>query len=134
LESIDLDEKIVVLDGTFGQNTIELIKGFDKILKITGFAVSKIDSDQKGGVFFAIATASDKPIYYVSTGEKINNIVPFNKRMISDALFNIGGLKNIISSFQESNKEYIQTLIQKNKTAGLNYICFYAKFRRIQLS
>lgn len=121
LESIDFDEKIVVLDGTFGQNTIELIKGFDKILKITGFAVSKIDSDQKGGVFFAIATASDKPIYYVSTGEKINNIVPFNKRMISDALFNIGGLKNVISSFQESNKEYIQALIQKNKKAGLNY-------------
>ena len=121
LNEIKLDEKILVIDSTFGQHTIELIEGYSKIVNITGFAVSKVESDQKGGVFFSIATASNKPIYYVSMGEKINDIAKFNKRMVGDALFKDGGLKSVIDEFRKSNKEYIQQLIiQKNKH-GINY-------------
>lgn len=121
LNEIKLDEKILVIDSTFGQHTIELIEGYAKIVNITGFAVSKVESDQKGGVFFSIATASNKPIYYVSMGEKINDIAKFNKRMVGDALFKDGGLKSVIDEFRKSNKEYIQQLIiQKNKH-GINY-------------
>ena len=121
LNNARLDERIVVLDSTFGQNTINLIRGFDKIVNITGFIVSKTDSDQKGGVFFAIASASNKPIYYISTGEKKEDISYFNKRMISDALFSTGGLRNVIASFQESNKEYIKTVISQKQKNDIDY-------------
>ena len=121
LKNITFDEKIIVLDGTLGQNAMSLIDKFDKVVNATGFAISKVDSDQKGGVFFSIASASNKPIYYVSTGEKITNITTFNKSMISDALFSDGRLKNIISSFRANNKEYIETIISKSKQGELNY-------------
>ena len=121
LKNITFDEKIIVLDGTLGQNATSLIDKFDKVVHATGFAISKVDSDQKGGVFFSIATVSNKPIYYVSTGEKITNIATFNKNMISDAIFSDGRLKNIISSFRANNKEYIETIISKSKQGELNY-------------
>ena len=121
LQNINFDEKIIVLDGTIGQNAVSLIEKFDKVVNATGFAISKVDSDQKGGVFFSVATASNKPIYYVSTGEKITNITPFNKHMISDALFSDGRLKNIIASFHANNKEYIDTVISKSRQGELNY-------------
>ena len=121
LQDIELNEKLLVIDSTFGQHTIKLIEGYNKLVDITGFAVSKVDSDQKGGVFFSIATASDKPIYYVSIGEKINDISIFSKRMVSDALFNDGGLKNVIDAFRSSNKEYIQSLINRHNKKGIDY-------------
>ena len=121
LASITFDEKIIVLDSTLGQNAVSLIDKFDKIVNSTGFAISKVDSDQKGGVFFSIAVTSNKPIYYVSTGEKITDIAPFNKNMISDALFSDGRLRNIISSFHSNNKRYIETIISKTKHGELNY-------------
>ena len=121
LNEINFDDRIVILDGTCGQNAVDLVRKYDAIVNITGFAVSKVDSDQKGGVFFAIAFASKKPIYYISCGEKIDKIYEFNKRMISEALLNVGGLKDVIASFRASNKEYIRSLIEKNKSEGLNY-------------
>ena len=84
LKLISFDERIMILDGTSGQNTMEIIESFNNILNITGFVVSKTDSEQKGGLFFAIRMVSNKPIYYVSNGEKINNIAEFN----SDTMIN----------------------------------------------
>ena len=121
LETIKMDEKIIVLDGSFGQNALPLIKQYNKIVKSTGFAITKIDGDQKGGVFFSIATASEKPIYYITRGEKIDDICEFSKRMIGDALFSDDGLRQVIQSFRNSNQEHIRSIIEKNKTEGLNY-------------
>ena len=121
IENIDFDERVVILDGTFGQNAVPLIKKFVKVVNPTGFAISKIDCDKKGGIFFAVRVASDKPIYYVSTGEKINSILEFEKNMISKALFADDGLKSVISAFQDSNKNYIQSTIYNENNGKFNY-------------
>lgn len=131
LENINFDERIIVLDSTFGQNAVKLIKDFEKIVNATGFAVSKVDSDQKGGIFFSIKVASEKPIYYISTGEKIDDIIVFNKKVITDALFNDQGLKNVINSFKESNKEQIKAILQKNVKKELDYNDFLVQLSQI---
>ena len=74
ISSIDFDEKILAIDSTIGQNAVSIIKRFDRILDITGFVITKTEIDQKGGVYFSIATASNKPIYYITNGEKITDI------------------------------------------------------------
>ena len=131
LENINFDERIIVLDSTFGQNAVKLIKDFEKIVNATGFAVSKVDSDQKGGIFFSIKVASEKPIYYISTGEKIDDIIVFNKKVITDALFNDQGLKNVINSFKESNKEQIKAILLKNVKKELDYNDFLVQLSQI---
>ena len=118
---VDFDEKIVVLDATFGQNASRLINAYVKIIHPTGFAVSKSDSDHKGGVFFAIATFSDKPIYYVLNGEKIDNIYEFKTSMILDKLFgNDGNKDHVLSSLKMKNREYLKTI-----TVGITYYDFF---------
>ncbi len=102
---INFDERIVVLDGTYGQNAINIIKSFNSFLDITGFAVSKIDSSQKGGVFFAIRTASNKPIYYISNGEKINDISEFNSEALISGIFKEKQIRIIVSSMEKKNNK-----------------------------
>ena len=105
---VDFDEKIVVLDATYGQNASHLINAYVKIIHPTGFAVSKSDSDHKGGVFFAIATSSDKPIYYVLNGEKIDNIYEFKTSMILDAIK--GALPVVLAYFLTASLKEIGLL------------------------
>lgn len=118
---VDFDEKIVVLDATYGQNASHLINAYVKIIHPTGFAVSKSDSDHKGGVFFAIATSSDKPIYYVLNGEKIDNIYEFKTSMILDKLFSNDENKDqVLSSLKMKNREYLKTMM-----VGITYYDFF---------
>lgn len=126
-DAVDFDEKIVVLDATFGQNASRLVNAYAKIIHPTGFAISKSDSDHKGGVFFAIATASDKPIYYVLNGEKIDNIYEFKTSMILDKLFdNVENKDQLLSSLKMKNKEYLKTM-----TVGITYYDFFQQLDKL---
>ena len=121
MKTIRFDERLLVLDGTFGQYAIDLIKKFTALAQPTGFVITKTESDQKGGVFFSVRTASDKPIYYITHGEKIDDITPFNQHTIGNALFSDGGLRRLIESFHASNQEEILTMINKAKHQALDY-------------
>lgn len=121
MKTIRFDERLLVLDGTFGQYAIDLIRKFTELTKPTGFVITKTESDQKGGVFFSVRTASDKPIYYITYGEKINDITPFNQYTIGNALFSDGGLRRLIESFHASNQEEILAIINKSKNQALDY-------------
>ena len=121
MKTIRFDERLLVLDGTFGQYATDLIKKFTALAQPTGFVITKTESDQKGGVFFSVRTASEKPIYYITHGEKIDDITPFNQHTIGNALFSDGGLKRLIESFHESNQEEILTMINKAQNQALNY-------------
>lgn len=131
LNNVKFDERVVVLDGTLGQNAVPLIKRFTEVINPTGFVVSKIDFDQKGGIFFAIRVASDKPIYYISTGEKINSIAEFNRDTVSKALFSSDGLQSVIKAFQESNKDYIKSVVNHGINSKNNYNDLYLQLSQI---
>ena len=118
--AVEFDEKILVLDSTFGQNAVDFIKKFDELVELTGFTITKTESDQKGGVFFAVKSVSNNPIYYITEGEKIDDIKPFDVKMISDAIVD-GGLKKLIDAFRNSNQEHINSLLNKAKNHELNY-------------
>ena len=118
--AVQFDEKILVLDSTFGQNAVEFIQKFDRLVDLTGFVITKTESDQKGRVFFAVKSVSKKPIYYITEGEKIDNIEQFDARMISDAIVD-GGLKKLVDAFRNSNQEHINSLLNKAKNHELNY-------------
>ena len=120
IKNIQFDEKILVLDSTFGQNAVEFIQKFDRLVDLTGFVITKTESDQKGGVFFAVKSVSKKPIYYITEGEKIDDIKLFDAKMISDAIVD-GGLKKLVDAFRNSNQEHINSLLNKAKNHELNY-------------
>ena len=76
---------ILVLDATSGQNIINQLEEFDKIIKITGLIMTKLDGTAKGGVLIAISKKYKVPIIGLGLGEKIDDLQIFNAEQFADA-------------------------------------------------
>ncbi len=80
-------EILLVLDATTGQNALNQVEEFNKILDITGIVITKLDGSAKGGIVLAIKDNLNIPIKYVGLGEKMDDLEPFNAQGFADALF-----------------------------------------------
>jgi fused signal recognition particle receptor len=82
-------EVLLVLDGSTGQNAIEQAKHFTATTNVTALAITKLDGTAKGGVVLAIADQFNIPVKYIGVGEKIEDLIIFNKEAFVDTLFSI---------------------------------------------
>lgn len=80
-------EVILVIDATTGQNGVLQAKAFMKSAGVTEVAVTKMDGTAKGGIAFAVAQDIGRPIRYLGTGEKLDDLALFDAQAFVDALF-----------------------------------------------
>lgn len=73
-----VDATLLVLDATMGQNGLEQAKEFHQSAKISGIIVSKLDSSARGGALVGICRTLSLPVFFVGTGEGINDLQPFD--------------------------------------------------------
>lgn len=80
-------EGMIVLDAGTGQNAINQVELFNKIVPLTGITITKLDGTAKGGVVFNIAETTDVPIRYIGVGESIDDLRAFSPKQFVAALF-----------------------------------------------
>ena len=80
-------EVLLTLDATTGQNALSQAKHFTKIAALTGVILTKLDGASKGGMALAVADTYKLPIKFVGTGEKMQDLRPFNAREYVEGLF-----------------------------------------------
>lgn len=80
-------EGMIVLDAGTGQNAINQVELFNKVVPLTGITITKLDGTAKGGVVFNIAETSDVPIRYIGVGESIDDLRTFSPKQFVAALF-----------------------------------------------
>ena len=83
-------EVLLVLDGSTGQNALEQAKHFTAATDVTALAITKLDGTAKGGVVLAIANQFKIPVKYIGVGEKIDDLIIFDKHEFVDSLFKLG--------------------------------------------
>ena len=82
-----VDEILLVLDATTGQNGINQAKVFIEAAGVTGFILTKLDGSAKGGVGLAIEKEFGLPIKFIGTGEQISDLAPFGSEQYIASLF-----------------------------------------------
>jgi len=82
-------EVLLVLDGSTGQNAIEQAKQFTATTEVSGLAITKLDGTAKGGVVLAIANQFKIPVKFIGVGEKMEDLLVFDKHEFVDSLFNL---------------------------------------------
>ena len=82
-------EVLLVLDGSTGQNALEQAKQFTAATEVTGLAITKLDGTAKGGVVIGISHQMNIPVRYVGVGEKMTDLLVFNKKEFVSSLFNV---------------------------------------------
>ena len=78
-------EVILVLDATSGQNVINQVEEFNKIIPITGLIMTKLDGTAKGGILIAIAQKYKLPIIAIGLGEKVDDLQIFDSEKFAEA-------------------------------------------------
>lgn len=82
-------EVLLVLDGSTGQNALEQAKHFTAATDVTALAITKLDGTAKGGVVLAIANQFKIPVKFIGVGEKMQDLLVFDKHEFVDSLFNL---------------------------------------------
>jgi fused signal recognition particle receptor len=79
-------EVLLILDGSTGQNALEQAKHFTAATDVTALAITKLDGTAKGGVVLAIADHFKIPVKFIGVGEKMEDILVFDKHEFVDSL------------------------------------------------
>jgi fused signal recognition particle receptor len=82
-------EVLLVLDGSAGQNALEQARQFTATTDVSGLVITKLDGTAKGGIVLAIANQSRIPVKFIGVGEKIDDLLVFNKHEFVDSLFSL---------------------------------------------
>jgi fused signal recognition particle receptor len=82
-------EVLLVLDGSTGQNALEQAKQFTAVTDVTALAITKLDGTAKGGVVLAISDQLKIPVKFIGVGEKVSDLLVFDKADFVDTLFNL---------------------------------------------
>ncbi|MCL2456129.1 MAG: signal recognition particle-docking protein FtsY [Defluviitaleaceae bacterium] len=80
-------EVLLVLDATTGQNALQQAKLFKEVADITGIILTKLDGTTKGGIVVSIKNELEIPVRFVTVGEGIDDLQPFDADMFARALF-----------------------------------------------
>jgi fused signal recognition particle receptor len=84
----EVDEVLLVLDATTGQNGLNQARVFAEVVNITGIVLTKLDGTAKGGIVVAIQKSLGVPVKLIGLGEGADDLAPFETEAFVDALLN----------------------------------------------
>lgn len=94
-------EKILVIDGSMGQDAINVITGFNEALKLTGCILTKLDGNTKGGVALSVRHLTNIPIKFVGTSEKMDGLSEFYPERMAERILDMGDILEIVSKVED---------------------------------
>ena len=107
------DEILLVVDSMTGQDAVNVAETFNQKLDITGVIITKLDGDTRGGAALSIKAVTGKPIKFVGSGEKMEDIEPFYPDRMASRILGMGDVLTLIEKAQEAFSEEDALKLQK---------------------
>jgi len=118
-KAIDPDEILFVVDSMTGQDAVNTAKEFNDRLNFDGVVLTKLDGDTRGGAALSIRQEVEKPIKYISTGEKMDALDLFHPDRMASRILGMGDVISLVEkaqqSFDEDEAKRINKKIKQNK-------------------
>ncbi len=127
------DEILMVVDAMVGQDAVNSAAEFDKRLDLTGFIVTKMDGDARGGVILSISHVTGKPVKFIGVGEKIDAFEPFYPDRIAARILGMGDVLTLIEKAEkELDREKMETIGKKMLQAEFTLEDFQEQLREMK--
>jgi len=81
-----INEVLLVIDATTGQNAVNQAKDFTEVAEVTGIVMTKLDGTAKGGIVYTIQQQLDLPVKLVGVGEGVNDFAFFSAEEFANGL------------------------------------------------
>ncbi|MCI4455522.1 MAG: signal recognition particle protein [Sulfolobus sp.] len=134
-EAINPDETILVIDASIGQKAYDLASKFHEASPIGSIIVTKLDGTAKGGGALTAVAVTGAPIKFIGTGEKIDELEPFEPPRFVSRILGMGDIQGIVErlrsvdEYQEVEKEMEDILEGKSK---LTYRILYKQLKSLK--
>jgi len=94
------DEIFLVCDAMAGQDTVRTASEFNRRLDLTGFIMTKLDGDARGGAALSIKEVTGKPIKYLGTGEGLDRLEEFRPEGLASRILGMGDVVGLMKDFE----------------------------------
>jgi len=126
-------ETLFVVDAMTGQDAVNTARTFNERLDFDGVILTKLDGDTRGGAAISIRAEVNKPIKYIGTGEKLEDLQEFNPEGMASRILGMGDIVEIAKRAQEiydeAEAKRIEDKIRKNK---FDFDDFYQQIQKIK--
>jgi len=132
-EMVNPDEILMVIDSMIGQDALVTAKTFNEKLEVTGFVLTKLDGDARGGVALSIREETGKPIKYVGISEKTDGIEEFHPDRMANRILGMGDVLTLIEKVEQSvDMEKAKEMEKKFKKAQFTFDDFLDQLKQIR--
>lgn len=132
-KSLAPTETLFVADAMTGQQAVEIAKEFEEKIGLTGVVLTKFDSDARGGAAISLKTVTGKPLKFIGTGEKIENLEEFFPDRMASRILGMGDIVSLVEKAQEAvDQKEAEELEAKMAKAAFTLEDYLEQFQRIK--
>ena len=132
-KAVNPDEILFVVDAMTGQDAVNTAKAFNETINFDGVVLTKMDGDTRGGAALSIRSVVQKPIKFMSTGEKLDALSPFYPDRLAQRILGMGDVVSLVEKAQkEFDEDQAQKLQKKIKSDKFDLNDFYDQIQKIK--
>jgi len=132
-KAVSPQEILFVVDSMTGQDAVNTAREFNERLDFNGVVLTKLDGDTRGGAALSIRSVVNKPIKFVSAGEKLDSLDVFHPARMADRILGMGDIVSLVEraqdQFDEEEARKLQKKIAKNQ---FNFDDFLSQIQQIK--
>ena len=117
-DTLKIKEILFVADAMTGQDAVNVAKAFHDQLELSGFILTKMDGDARGGAALSIRAITGQPVKFIGVGEKIKDLEPFYPDRIASRILGMGDLVGLLEKahehFDQSKVNLLEEKLKKN--------------------
>ena len=131
--AVNPSETLFVVDAMTGQDAVNTAKEFNDRLDFDGVVLTKLDGDNRGGAAISIRSVVDKPLKFISSGEKMDALQVFHPERMADRILGMGDVVSLVERAQEQfDEEQARKLKKKLIKNQFNFNDFRDQINQIK--
>lgn len=131
--AVKAHEMLLVVDAMTGQDAVRVATSFKERLPLTGVIMTKLDGDARGGAALSIHEVTQLPIKLMGSGEKIEDLEPFNPERLTSRILGMGDMMTLIEKAEATmDRGDTQELAQKIQKADITLDDFQAMISQVK--
>ncbi len=132
-KALNPSETLFVVDSMTGQDAVNTAKTFDERLNFDGVVLTKLDGDTRGGAAISIRHVVNKPIKFISTGEKMENLDVFHPDRMAQRILGMGDVISLVERAQQSfDEEEAKRINAKIRQNNFNFDDFLSQLEQVK--
>jgi signal recognition particle subunit SRP54 len=132
-KAVNPHEILFVVDAMTGQDAVNTAKAFNEEIDFDGVVLTKLDGDTRGGAALSIKTVVDKPIKFMSTGEKLDALSPFYPQRMAQRILGMGDVVSLVEKAQSQfDEKQAENLKKKIRSEKFDLDDFYDQIQKIK--